>query len=319
MCTAVTYASSSRYFGRNLDIDTQFEESLVCMPREYRITVGGDGVSLPLAVFGVATVADGMPLFYDAANECGIGAAGLNFTENACHLPPVPDKTNLASHELIPYVLGLAKNMGEVRELLGKINITPDAPRGYPPARLHYMFTDGCECITAEPLAEGLRIYENTVGTLTNDPPFEFHMHNLARHAAVSRNSPKNEVEAETGNSLGIKALPLGSGFFGIPGDLTSPSRFVRAALTRLFATKKDTEADSVSQMLHILSSVSMTEGCVVAGSGRLEKTLYTTVVNLDTGTYYYTSYGNPAPRRVRFSEENMSQGSLTVIKMELD
>ena len=80
-------------------------------------------------------------------------------------------------------------------------------------------------------------------------------------------------------------------GAMGLPGDLSSRSRFVRAAFTRLNSVSGDGEAQSVSQFLHILGAAAQQRGCCVLEDGSCELTLYTSCCNADTGVYYYTTY----------------------------
>ena len=123
---------------------------------------------------------------------------------------------------------------------------------------------------------------------------------------------------AETVNALvpgllpGLSpALPLetysrGMGAMGLPGDLSSPSRFVRTAFTRLNSRSGDGEAESVSQLLHILGTAAQQRGCCVLEDGACELTLYTSCCNVTKGIFYYTTYENHQVNAVDLSHENL-------------
>ena len=125
MCTAATYTGDGFYFGRTLDNSCSYGEEVVITPRRriFRLR-NGYAVQNHHAVIGMACVADNYPLYYDAVNECGLCMAGLNFVGNAKYRPPCGGKDNVASFELIPYVLGTCATVRQARDKLANINIT---------------------------------------------------------------------------------------------------------------------------------------------------------------------------------------------------
>ena len=112
------------------------------------------------------------------------------------------------------------------------------------------------------------------------------------------------------------KALPLetysrGMGAMGLPGDLSSASRFVKAVFTKMNSVSGDSESESVSQFFHILGSVEQQRGCVHMGDGKYEITIYTSCCNTDKGIYYYTTYENHQITGVDMHRENLEGGKL--------
>ena len=138
-----------------------------------------------------------------------------------------------------------------------------------------------------EQTAEGLRVYEDPAGVLTNEPPFPMQLFRLNDYAQLSPQPPENRFSP----TLPLETYSRGMGAMGLPGDLSSPSRFVRTAFTRLNSRSGDGEAESVSQLLHILGAAAQQRGCCVLEDGVCELTLYTSCCNADTGVYYYTTY----------------------------
>ena len=97
-----------------------------------------------------------------------------------------------------------------------------------------------------------------------------------------------------------------GMGGMGLPGDLSSASRFVKAAFTKLNSLSGDSESESVSQFFHILGSVAQQRGCVVVENGEYEYTIYSSCVNTDRGVYYYKTYENSQITAVDLHRENL-------------
>lgn len=106
MCTGLSYTTKNHYFGRNLDLEFSYNEKVTITPRNFPFEFRRVP-PLPThhAIIGMATTADGFPLYYDGTNEKGLSMAGLNFPDNADYKPEAADKTNIAPFEFIPWVL----------------------------------------------------------------------------------------------------------------------------------------------------------------------------------------------------------------------
>lgn len=291
MCTAATYRTKDFYFGRTLDYEFSYGEEITVTPRNYPFSFR----YLPekrehYAIIGMAHVEEDYPLYYDAVNEKGLGMAGLNFVGNAVYGEVREGKENVAVFELIPYILSQCENTEEARELLGKIQITDTKfKEQLPNGRLHWIIADEKEVITVESVTEGLKIYENAPGVLTNNPPFPMQMFQLNNYMQLSSRQPENLFS----DQLSLETYSRGMGALGLPGDLSSASRFVRVAFTKLHARSGEGEADSVGQFFHILGSVEQTRGCCELENGKYEITIYTSCCNATKGIYYYTTYTN--------------------------
>ena len=97
----------------------------------------------------------------------------------------------------------------------------------------------------------------------------------------------------------------------GLPGDLSSQSRFVRAAFVKLNSVSGDSEAESVGQFFHILGSVEQQRGCCEVGDGKYEITVYTSCCNADKGIYYYTTYENRQITAIDMQKEDLEGNQL--------
>lgn len=234
--------------------------------------------------------------------------AGLNFVGNAVYRETAEGKDNVASFEFIPWVLGQCASVQEARELLEKINLTNESfSSDLPTAQLHWIISDPNETITVECLKEGMKVYDNPVGILTNNPPFQEQMFQLNNYMNLSPRSPQNHFSGK----LSLHTYCEGMGALGLPGDLSSQSRFVRAAFVKMNSVSKDSEAASVSQFFHILGSVDQQRGCCETNEGKFEITIYTSCCNANRGIYYYTSYDNHQITAVDMWKENLNSKCL--------
>lgn len=304
MCTAVSYKTKDHYFGRTLDYEFSYGESVVITPRNYPFSFrNGEYHANHYAMIGMAHMSDGCPLYYEATNEKGLSMAGLNFPGYAVYHPAEDGKDNVAPYELIWWILGHCADVKEVRKLLIQLNISNwNFREDMPATPLHWMIADENEAIVLESMADGLHIHENPVGVMTNSPPFDFHLLNLASHRNLTRETAENRLAP----SLYLPAYSRGMGAVGLPGDLSSASRFVRCAFTRLNSASGESEEESVSQFFHILGSVEHPRGCVDAGDKEYEITIYTCCCNTNRGIYYYTTYDNSRITAVDMRRESL-------------
>ena len=304
MCTAVTYQTDNFYFGRTLDYESSYGEELVILPRKFQLHFLNMGMlENHYAILGTAHVAQGYPLFYDAVNEKGLCIAGLNFVGNAQYAKVMDGKDNLAQYEFIPWILSNCSCIAEAKELLAKINLTDTPFQKMPVAQLHWMLADKEQAITVEAVADGIKIYPNPVGVLTNNPPFPEQMFRLNDFMNLSAKQPKNHFS----NKLNLHPYSRGMGALGLPGDLSSSSRFVRAAFVKEHSVSGHSELESVSQFFHILGSVEQQNGCCEVENGQYEKTIYTVCYNANKGIYYYTTYHNHQISAIDMHRENLN------------
>ena len=250
MCTAIACSGGRFFFGRTLDLDRSYGEEVIITPRNFPLPFReAEAMSSHHAIIGMAHVSDGYPLCYDAMNEHGLCMAGLRFRPHARY--PGGNGTQIAPFELIGWVLGHCKTLKEARALLEQtvlcdISFSPELPN----TKLHWLIADKTGSMTVESTADGLHLYDNPVGVLTNDPPFPHQLALLRR-----------------GGDL--------------PGDLSSPSRFLRAVFTKSHARNVDT----VTDFLKILDTVTQVPGC----NGEMA-TLYSSCCDTENGIYCYST-----------------------------
>ena len=309
MCTAATYKTKDHYFGRNLDLEYSYNESVTVTPRNFVLNFRRmPALEKHYAMIGMATVMNSYPLYYDATNEKGLSMAGLNFPGNADYKPEAENRDNVTPFEFIPWILGQCADVSEARALLEKINLvninfSPELPL----ATLHWIISDRNESITVESVRDGLKVYDNPVGILTNNPTFDYHMTNLCNYMSLSTEAPVNNFS----DKVSLETYSRGMGAMGLPGDLSSASRFVKAAFTKLNSLSGSSESESISQFFHILGSVAQQRGCVHMGGGKYEITIYSSCCNTDKGIYYYTTYENSQITGIDMRHENLDSALL--------
>ena len=308
MCTASNYITDDHYFGRNFDYEISYNERVTITPRNYEFEFRKiDSIKSHYAMIGIAAGIDGYPLYYDACNEKGLAIAGLNFEGNAVYRDFEQDMTNITPFELIPFLLGTCASVAEARKALGKINLVNiNFADELPLSPLHWMISDENEAIVVEPLEDGLKIYDNPVGVLTNNPPFDKQLFYLNNYRGLSNKNPENTFGVD------LDEYSRGMGAIGLPGDLSSASRFAKVAFTRANSYSGSDEASSVSQFFHILGSVEQQNGCTfITDPDLYEYTIYTSCYNTNKGVLYYRTYNNSQITAVDLNREDLDSGEL--------
>ncbi len=297
MCTALRVPFGGSYLGRTLDLDRSYGEEIVVLPRRYPLLFRHMGEQRTHhAMIGMATVVADTPLLYDAVNEHGLAMAGLNFPENAYYAPVTSGKDNIASFEVIPWILAQAKTVGEALPLLERMNLCDTAfLPSLPPSPLHFILADTRRTVVVEPTHAGLLVYDDPAGVLTNNPPFPYQMESLRRYDGL-----RTDNTAVTRNAdLPYSDYCQGLGAVGLPGDASSMSRFVRAAFGVRNAAEGETEEQNVLQVMKLLSSVEMIRGLVKTDEGHPDTTVYKVAVDQARGIYHYTTEWSHTVRSV--------------------
>ena len=310
MCTAVAFGKNNRYFGRNLDYEVTFGENVVVTPRNYGIKLRYmPDMKRHAAFIGTAAIMDGYPLYYEATNEYGLSMAGLNFVGNCTYCETSLDmRVNLCQFEMIPYILGRCRTLSDARTVFERINLVGERflPKLALP-ELHWMLADSSGCAVLEISDSGTTVYDNAFSVLTNNPPFPFHSNNLCMYRALSTDDRVNGF----GGGLGLDSFSRVMGAIGLPGDWSSPSRFVRAAFVRANAREG---GDEVQQLFHILASVEMVDGCVAVEDG-FEYTQYSCCCDTQSGIYYFKMYGDSYIRSVDMKKYDLDGKELVCIE----
>lgn len=317
MCTGVLYKNGDfTYFGRNLDLQYQLGNVLTVCPRHYvlpyrHLTENNNHA----AMVGMALTGYGYPLFFEAINEFGVGAASLNFPDFGVYNPEIEsDKDNVASFELIPYLLEDTHSLEDVKKKLERLNIvSDDFNANVKSVGLHWICADKNGSLIIERTADGLHVYDNPVNVLTNSPTFPTQMNNLSNYINLTAEFPENRLLP----GIDLQKYCSGLGSDGLPGGLDSMSRFVRAAFMMNNSKAKNEDVDTLSQYFHIMQTVSQIRGVNRERDGFYEVTNYTGCANLDTMDYYWTSYNNQQIRALHTKSLNLDGSELITYPVE--
>ena len=311
MCTCINLKTLDNYFGRNLDLEYNFGEKVVITPREYEFKLKKEKkFKTKYAMIGMATVVNNYPLYAEATNEKGLSIAGLYFPGNACYEKTKKEKINMLPFELIPWLLGNFASIKSAKKELQKINLINEPfSENMPLAELHWMISDKNNCIILEQTKEGLKIYDNPIGVLTNNPQFLYHLTNINNYLNLT---PKN-TESRFSDNISLSSYGQGMGAIGLPGDNSPASRFVRAAFNKLNSVTDSSEEESISQFFHILDSVAMIKGSTITKEGKYDITTYSSCINIDKGIYYYKTYYNNQITAIKMDKNNINSKELTI------
>ncbi|MBR3879494.1 MAG: choloylglycine hydrolase family protein [Clostridia bacterium] len=311
MCTAIFDNKFGGFFGRTLDLEYSLGQEVIKTEKGTPLSFMYEGeINARFSYIGMAHRArrevggEKIPLYFDGMNECGLAVAALNFFGFARYNDRAERCRNLASFEVVPYLLSSCGNVDCVRKLLSCANITADAfSESLPPTPLHFMVADRERSIVIEQTAKGLEIYDDPVGVMTNSPGFDYHMLRLADYSALSAKPPENTLC----EWVDLPQYSRGLGGVGLPGDFSSSSRFIRAVFLKNHTlmpseafVQKGNESLALDRFLHIISGVSVPLGCIMTNKKMPVCTVYTSACDLDNLTYHYFSYSDRTLRTFR-------------------
>ncbi len=309
MCTAIAYKTDDLYFGRTLDYEFSYGEEITITPRNYMFNFrNGKSMSSHYAMIGMAHVSDNYPLYYEAINEKGLCIAGLNFVGNAVYHEKVTDMKNVASFEFIPWILCNCSSVLEAKDLVSKTNITGEVfSPNFPAAQLHWIISDSSSSIVVESVEDGIKVYNNPVGVLTNNPSFDKQLFSLNNYRNLSVKNSENTFS----RMVDLNSYSRGMGAIGLPGDLSSQSRFIRAAFVKCNSVSLNGNESCVNQFFHIINSVEQVRGCCELDDNKYEITIYSSCCNASRGIYYYTTYNNHQINAIDMNKVNLDSDKL--------
>ena len=275
MCTAISISKYKHYFGRTLDLEYNYNENVIIVPRAYNLKFRyNQSNNNHFAFMGIGIIENNYPLFYDGCNEKGLCIAGLNLPFSTTYSEYKSNKINLCSFELIPFILSNCANCNEVKSILSKCNITNDSFNNYyNNSKLHFMVSDNKTSIVIEIINKNIIIYNNEYGVLTNEPSFIFHLENIKHY---------NQIDNLINDKL------KGSHLLGLPGDNISSSRFVRSSINKKYFEFNE---NNISEIFNIFNSVFELNGLSKINDNSFYKTIYISIYNSTDNICYIKTY----------------------------
>ncbi|MCP6680776.1 choloylglycine hydrolase family protein [Bacillus nakamurai] len=310
MCTSLTLktADGNHLLARTMDFAFQLGTEVMLYPRHYSWRSEADGKlhETKYAFIGMGRNL-GNILFADGVNEKGVSCATLYFPgyaeyaeagrEGTCHIAP---------HEFVTWVLSNCESLEEVKERLASLTIVQKKLALLDTVLpLHWILTDRSgSCLVVEPTADGIQVYNNKPGVMTNSPEFPWHVTNLRHYIGVR----PNQLESKVMGGMMLSAFGQGSGTTGMPGDYTPPSRFIRAAFLKEHLKQAAAETEGVTSAFHVLANMNIPKGAVITEDNEIDYTQYTSVMCNDTGNYYFHLYDNRQIQKVCLFHEDLDR-----------
>ncbi|MFP4589308.1 MAG: linear amide C-N hydrolase [Candidatus Acetothermia bacterium] len=328
-CTGIVLEGQdgTTVYGRTMEW-SQFDlhSQLVVYPRETEFQgttpEGKNGISWT-AEYGFLAIELMGRASDDGMNEVGLAGGAFyhtGFAEYSEYDPSLADQS-LAPTDVLPYILSNFSSISEVKEGMKEVEVIsvvdPTLNKAVP---FHLMIAepDG-DSLVIEFTNGEIKFFDNPVGVITNNPTFDWHLQNLRNYGKLS----VEPYEEKTWGEQEITPLASGSGLLGLPGDFTSPSRFVRAALLKEVAMKTTGGMETVNEFFRIMDSFNVpnSQGEGTKGEEDSERmpsdTQWTVGHDMDNlVTYYHTMY-NRRVRKVELSEIDF--GKSGVRKVALD
>ena len=309
-CTGIRLeaADGSVVTGRTLEFGFVITTDIVAIPRGHAFaskTTIGPGLAWAGKYATVGAVLQGTDYLIDGINEKGLAVGLFYFPTFASYAETTRDNQarSVAIVDFGTWLLTNFATLDEVRAAVGPdgVVIAPTLAPGFPPEPqpVHFVVYDKTGAsIVIEPLDGKLKVFDNSLGVITNSPTFDWHMINLRNYVALNpRNVPPVTIDGAT-----IRQMGQGSGMLGLPGDFTPPSRFVRATVFSATAIPSKTAGEAVFQLFHILNNFDIPVGVAREehdGVIHTDYTMLTTARDPQALKYYWKTYDDQTIRSV--------------------
>lgn len=258
----------------------------------------------------------GLPLASDGMNEKGLVVGELflpGYASYESYEGSKADRT-LAQFEYGTWLLSNFASVAEVRKAYRDVRVCQGPEDKAGPLPLHYVVHDsGGDCVVIEFTAGKVAIYDNPLGVMTNSPTFDWMITNLDNYINLTvMNTPEKQFKGLT-----LKQFGQGSGLYGLPGDYSPPSRFVRMVTLSQAALPAKGATEGLNQAITILDNVDIPIGAVRGFEGkemRCDKTIWSVVADIANLRYYFRSMANKNWRYVDLAKAVADTKGITCI-----
>jgi choloylglycine hydrolase len=324
MCTSfrLTASDGATAIGRTMEFPNLLQARIALVPRDTgggSVGPNGAGKSWTsrYGFVGVDVFGDPQKLT-DGMNEAGL-YVNLQYMPGFCDYEPtegVPADRLVAPPDLVGMLLGACSSVTEVRTAMASTVVWSSVfgPFGYAPP-VHVVVHDKQgNCVVIE-WAQGHQVvFDNPYGVATNSPHFDWHLINLRNYLKLDTTNPK----PVTIDGVTLSPMGQGGGMTGLPGDSTSPSRFVRAVAYTSTLRPIATGADAEVAALHVLDNFDIPWGMDRENDDRSndDHTLWSTIANLTDGAYILRTYLDPVPRRIQLADIDFAASPVTTVPL---
>lgn len=306
-CTGITLRTQdgTRILARTIEWGgSNLNSRYVIVPRGYTqqsFTPGGRKEGLKFeARYGYVGLAVELDEFVaEGLNEAGLSAGLFYFPAYGKYEDYRPENkaSSIGDLQLVPWILGSFKTVDELEKAIRDVHVITIDPRA---STAHWRIADTTGRQVVLEIVDGrVHFYDNKLGVLTNSPGFEWHTTNLNNYV----NLFPSTAETKTLGDIKLSSFGAGSGFLGIPGDVTPPSRFVRAAFYQATAPRQATVTKTVEQCFQILNNFDIPIGIEFAeGETPTDipsATQWTSATDMAGRMIYYRTMYNSTIRRI--------------------
>lgn len=262
----------------------------------------------------------GKPIVVDGINEKGLYFGAFYFNHLAVYdkLTSKNRKKAISSEELGNYILSQFASVDEVKKALPSLTIVGTWIKEINSfAPFHYAISDSSGAsIVVEFTEDGLHVYDNTVNVVTNNPTYDWHLTNLNNYVGLTANNYGKRIVGRQE----LQPVGEGSGLFGLPGDHSSPSRFVRATAFANTALPSANADKAVFSAFHILNHFDIPKGSIRSndeGNLLTDYTVWTSVADTKNKVYYYKTYLSQQVEKVDLAQALAGLNKPVTIIME--
>ncbi len=325
-CTGITLKAKdgSYIFGRTLEFAKPMDSDVIVIPKNYKFvgatTTGNNGLQWDGKFAAVGANFCGVDYIIDGVNEKGL-SSGVFYFPGFAEYQAVTDadiSKSIAPWQLVTWILTNFETVAEVKQKLKEIKVANVVFQKWDMVLpLHCIVTDPKgNSIVIEYIKGQLNIHDNVYGTITNAPPFDWMTLNIQNYLTLTPNNlPEITVAGQR-----LLAYGQGSGMFGVPGDFSPPSRFIRALFFSLASVVRDNSDGASMQAFHILNNFDIPEGVVRSSEGKItayDITEWTSVHDLNKRNYYYKTKGDSRLRVVKLMNCNLHEKKIKKLVMD--
>ncbi len=325
-CTGITLRSEDGAYVLARTIEwggSDLNSKYVIVPRGYKqvsFVPGGakEGLSFTARYGYVGLAVEQEDFVAEGLNEAGLSIGLFYFPGYGKYESYDVSKksSSIADLQLASWLLGSCKTVEEVRDALKEVHVVAIDPRA---STVHWRIADASgRQYVLEIIDEELRFYKNDLGVLTNSPSFDWQKTNLNNYVNLY---PGSAITGTLSGNVHLSPFGAGSGMLGLPGDVTPPSRFVRAFFYQHTAPCQHTAVETVLQSFQILNNFDIPVG-VEFPAGKVPSdipsaTQWTSVTDITNRIIYYRTMYNSAIRSVELNKIDFSKVKYRAIPLD--
>lgn len=295
-CTGITLHSlgGDVVTARTVDWSkAKYDSQYVIVPRGYELQAYATPTQKGMKVnttYGFVGLTAGAPeVIVDGVNEQHLCAELFFFPGFGKYPDYIPSQASITvgDLQLVSMILGTCANLDDVVAFINSSRISHSVPGA---ETTHWRFTqaDGRQIILE--IIDGNAKFYDSIGVLANAPSYDWHLTNLNNYINLKPGvTPPHQLDG-----IELSSMSNGTGLLGLPGDFSSPSRFVRAAIFQGCARKQPSAYMTVMQSFQILNNLDVPEGTTEAPEDPITDMLSATQWTCSTDVsnlvvYYHT------------------------------